>query len=199
MAENRRWRVSKFFEEIAPGGKYFKYSKVVLICLGFILVVLTTSLVLPLVTGRYQNPLSDRILKHSGSTPAPKGVPLPTYCPNPNYEIPGGHQEYTWSHGPEVTGPKIQTTAIDPQDPKPGQKQTLTITVKTDSPVTSAQATLLTDTTEQTVNFKLKNGSSTDGTWELSWSTKDTYKCRYGITFELKSDTGNFKETMHIR
>lgn len=198
MAESPAVGVSKFFENIAPGGKYFRYSLAVLIALGLTVATLATMVILPLLTGRFQNAVSRRFLSQIGRTPSPTPSPVPTTCPN--YDIPTGKQEFKFSHGEKVVGPKIQTAIIDPLDPAAGQRQTITLTVKHDSPVTSAAATLLTDNSDnQTVKFRLKSGSNTDGTWEASWQMKDSYKCRYAIKFDLKSSTGDYGDTMHIR
>lgn len=193
--------VSKFFEKISPGGKYFKYSLGLLMVLVLTVTTLATMIVLPLLTGgKYQNPVSQRsqkILAQLGAVPSPTTQPIMTPCPG--YHIPTGKQQYQWSHGPDVVGPKIGTMIIDPLDPSSGQKQTITVTIKNDSPVTSAGAILLTDNSEQKGAFKLKDGSTTDGTWELTWQTRDSYKCQYAIRFDLKSTTGNYNEVMRIR
>lgn len=199
MAKKVTADVPKFFDQIAPGGKYFKYSLVVLIILGLALISLVVMITLPLLTGgKFSNPVSRKFFVQPETTEAPKATPAPTLCPN--YVIPTGKQLYRYSHGPKVVGPKIQTVEFDPLDPATGQKQTVTITVKNDSPVTSASLTLISDGDEtQTAKFKLKEGTEVEGTWELSWQLKDSYKCRYAFKYNLESSTGNFESTQYIR
>jgi hypothetical protein len=198
MSKSSGVDVSKFFEKIAPGGKYFKYSLAALIVLGLGVITLATLVFLPLLTGgKYQNTLSRQFLGKLDDASQPKGTPVPTACPN--YNIPSGKQNFNFSVGNSVAGPKIQTAVIDPLDPATGQRQTVTLTIKHSSPVTFAEATLLTDNTQQSSKFRRISGTDTDGTWQLSWQTKDTYKCRYAIQFDLQSSTGNYNEVMHIR
>lgn len=79
-------------------------------------------------------------------------VPTPT-PPHHLYPLPGGVQEWQFSHGPGVTGPKIQTAIVDPLTPAKGGTQTVTITAKHDSAI-SATATLYTDTKHQSSTMK---------------------------------------------
>lgn len=119
-------------------------------------------------------------------------IPRPT--PNlqrTNYTLPTGRQEWTFTLGPGITGPKIQTAAVDPLTPQKGQQQTVTITAKHTAPI-SAKATLFTDHTRKSATMKLTAGSNTNGTWAVTWTVDDTYENIYHIDFELTSTKGSW-------
>ena len=125
-------------------------------------------------------------------------TPSPTPPPRKLYPLPTGTVTWAFSHGPDVTGPKIQTATIDPVTPNKGGTQTVTITVKHDSPVT-ATVTEFTDTTHQSFPMKLTAGTPTDGTWTASWKLNDTYNATYHIDFLLQSSTGNWSGALTFR
>lgn len=130
------------------------------------------------------------------SAPNPTMEAVPTTIP---YKLPTGSQTYRFSNGESVVGPKIQTLIINPLDPAKSGSQTITLTIKHDSPVTSAVVTIITDNNESPLILKLTNGTDTDGTWTGNWTVNDTYNKRYGIKFSLKSSTGNYNNVMFIR
>lgn len=189
MAKSRKAGVSKFLEDIAPGGKYSKYSISVLIAIGVVMAVLATLNFIP----------TDQLKKIFGlPVPTPSAAkPVKTVCPN--YAIPKGAHTYLTSYGPGVTGPKRQTTTFDPLDPAVGQNQTVTVVLKNDSPVTDATATFFSDTTSQIAKFKLISGTTSEGTWQLTWKIKDSYNCQYLIKFNFVSSTGTYNGEMRIR
>ncbi len=130
----------------------------------------------------------------------PTSIP-PTKTPTsrPIKDIPGGKQVYNVSNGPKVVGPKIQQITLDPQIPSPKDTQTVTITVKHDSPVTEATAYVETDNTVSKYPMKLIQGTTTDGTWQGSWKINDTYNYNYYIRFDLKSATGEYNNGIRLR
>lgn len=129
----------------------------------------------------------------------PTESPTPTPTPRPIRAIPGGKQVYTVSNGSDVAGPKIQEVTIDPQTPKSSETQTVTITVKNDSPVTEATAIIQTDHNQYKNSLKLISGTATNGIWQGSWSITDTYNYTYAILFDLKSSTGEYNNGMRFR
>lgn len=122
----------------------------------------------------------------------------PTLPPRKIYPLPAGRQSWRFSQGRLVTGPKIQTATVDPVDAANGTTQTVTITVKHDSPV-SATVTVRTDTTAPSYPMKLIAGTLTDGTWEASWKVLDTHNYIYRINFLLQSSTGNWSGGLTFR
>jgi len=126
-------------------------------------------------------------------------ITTPSPTPRPMKTIPGGSQEFLYSHGKDVKGPKIGKATINPLDPKQGDTQTLTVTITHDSPVTMALVTLFTDNAKTPHELKLKNGTTTNGTWEGSWKMTDTYDYTYGFDFTLKSATGEYRGATVIR
>lgn len=121
-------------------------------------------------------------------------IPRPTILP-----LPKGFQSWDFQFGNGVKGPKIQTATIDTLTPPRGATQTLTLTIKNDSPVTSAMATLYTDNTSATYPLTLKKGTSTDGTWAGTWTINDTYNYIYHINIDLKSSTGGWTGALSFR
>ena len=115
------------------------------------------------------------------------------------YPLPTGKQEYTGQYGPAAKGPKIQKAYVDPLTPKNGRKQTVTLLLKNDSPVTSATATLITDHKQVRGSFTLVNGTSTDGTWQLTWTMIDSYDYTYQIYMTLESSTGTWQGALTFR
>ncbi len=113
----------------------------------------------------------------------------PTPTPRPVKPLPSGKQEYTFSHGKNVVGPKIGTAVVDPLTPVANGNQTLTVTIKHDSPVTDASVTLVTDTKREQHSLQLASGTTSEGTWAASWKMTDTYNYTYRIEFRLQSAT----------
>lgn len=133
------------------------------------------------------------------SPPSLASPPTPTPTPRPIKEIPGGKQVYEVSSGKKVVGPKIQEITIDPQTPTSKETQTVTITVKNDSPVTEAIVYIQTDNKELRHVLKLIGGTATDGTWSASWRMTDTYNYNYYFRFNLKSATGDYNDGPRLR
>lgn len=115
------------------------------------------------------------------------------------YPLPQGRQEYSVQYGPAATGPKIQKAVVDPLDPGKGGSQTVTLTVKNDSPVTSAEATLITDLRQTPGTFRLISGTPTNGTWQLTWKIQDSYDLKYQIYLTLNSTTGGSDDALTFR
>jgi hypothetical protein len=124
--------------------------------------------------------------------------PTPTPVPRVISPLPTGTQSWKLSRGKAVTGPQIQTATVDPLTPNKGVVQTITITAKNDSPIT-ATATLTTDNKHQSSAMKLTSGTSTEGTWSVSWKMDDTYNYIYHIDFVLQSATGDWTGALTFR
>lgn len=123
-------------------------------------------------------------------------APAPT--PKPK-NLPAGKQVYQFSHGDGVSGPKLGEVIIDPLDAAPNQMQTVTATIRNDTPVTAAVATVLTDHDQTEYPLTQTTGSLTDGTWEGSWSITDSYLWTYGIHFRLESPSGSWQGDLTFR
>jgi len=70
--------------------------------------------------------------------------PSPAVAPQSkgvSYTLPSGSQTYRFSHGKDVTGPKIQVVTFDPLDPALGSTQTITLEIESPTPLKSAQIT----------------------------------------------------------
>lgn len=109
------------------------------------------------------------------------------------YHLPHGRQEYSAQYGPNAKGPKIVKAIIDPLDVAEGQKQTVTLQLKNDSPITLATAILITDHKHMDGTFHFVSGTPTNGTWQLSWTLEDTNNSIYQIYITLGSSTGTWE------
>ena len=121
----------------------------------------------------------------------------PEFSPKP---IGTGKQTGRFSHGNKVTGPKPGKVTIDPIDPKLKQIQTVTVTIKHDSPVTKALLHFHTDHKTVTKKMKLIDGTPTDGTWQVKHKYDDSYLRNYYLQFELIDEKGErFKSGLRYR
>jgi hypothetical protein len=175
---------SSFFDKIGPGGEYFKYSRIAVISLGVLSLGILTVLFFPQIKNLFVKP------------PAPQQ--LGVKC-EPAPPLPKGFQSWEFSHGDEVKGPKIQTATIDTLTPPMGAAQTLTLTIKSDSPVKKAIATLFTDSTSQSYPLELNKGTDTNGTWVGTWQTNDSYECVYHISFVLENESNSWTGALTFR
>jgi len=138
------------------------------------------------------------VVKEQGFGQVISPAPKPTPPPRKIYPLPSGTQSWKFSHGPDVKGPKIQTATVDPLTPNTRDTQTVTVTIKNDTPVTAA-VTLYTDTMHKTFPMKLTTGTLTDGTWTANWKMEDTYNNTYHIDFTLDSASGNWTGALTFR
>ena len=130
--------------------------------------------------------ISSRFQASKDEKPQPSGPIKP---------IGTGTQEFGFNHGSKVTGPKLQKVILDPIDPAPDQKLTITATIKNDSPLTKTDVIIETDN-----NMTIQKMESTDNyTYTAEVKIKDTYDYNYYIKFDLQSDTGNYKGGLSLR
>lgn len=121
-------------------------------------------------------------------TPSPSPKPIPT-----------GRQVYRFSHGKNVTGPKLQTVLIEPLDPKTGEKQVVTAVIAHNQPMTQASLTLQTDNQIQTYPLRLVAGDNLNGTFRAEIEVSDTYDYIYYFKFDLKSAVDSYEGGLRIR
>jgi len=118
-------------------------------------------------------------LPDSSPTP-PKPSPSPTFLRQ-------GKQSYTISQG-DKTVPQITKAIIDPLDPELNQKQTVQIKISHTSPINSVKLKLTSDNHQVETDMTLTEGTTTNGTWEISWEITDTVLYNYILTITAKSD-----------
>lgn len=128
-------------------------------------------------------------------TQTPSPSPTPT-TPRP---IPHGKTDFSVSQA-DKTKPQFGRGNIDPYDPSQGSKQTVTISVKDEQPITQVTAILKTDNTvSQPYPFQLISGSATDGQWQGSWTVNDTYFYTYNLILEATSSRGQSTVEITLR
>jgi hypothetical protein len=110
--------------------------------------------------------------------PAPTATPTPTPTPR---AIRQGKEIYTISSSSHV-GPSIWQATIDPHDPKVGERQTMTVSVRSKLPIESVIVNLKSDNTTTIYPLTLLSGSPTDGVWQGSWDIADTVLYAYVAT-----------------
>lgn len=175
--------ISRFSSKLKKSPK--KSPKILIGILLLIVVVLFT------LQQIYTNKLNEQI--DSSGEHSPSATPCIAKV------LPGGKQIYTYSHGKNVLGPKLQIVTIDPLDPQKGQKITLTAEIKYDSPVTNATVFLVTDNKTVEEKMRLISGEPNNGTWATEIEVNDTYLCTYELNFDLQSQTDNYKGGMVFR
>lgn len=187
---------SNFFDNIGPGGRYFRYTSIVVAILALTFLTLLTLLLLPYLTGgQFQNPVSHLF----GNVPIQNQKPKASAPPRITYPLPTGIQSWKFSRASEVKGPSISLATVDPLTPGKGQPQVVTLLITNDTPVTKATATIFTDNQSLEHDLKLVSGSPTNGTWATSWNMTDTYDNIYHIDFELDSSSGNWTGALTFR
>lgn len=176
---------SGLIEKIGPGGVYFKYARIVLIALGSIFVILLAAFIFPSIKKYFVKPPS---------------APLVEKCTKPSAKgLAKGFQSWQFSYGNGYKGPQIQTATVDTLTPPMGSTQTVTLTIKNDSPITNATATLVTDNTSQNYPLELTKGTATDGTWTGILKMNDTTGCIYHIDFVMVSPSGSSTNALTFR
>lgn len=114
--------------------------------------------------------------------------PIPTPTPTPR-AIPHGK----WGFGISTSqpGPKPGRGYLDPYDPAMGGRQTITLYVADNEPVTNVRATIKTDNkVHAPITLTRINGSDLAGEWQGSWIVDDTYLYTYIMIFEAQSKNG---------
>lgn len=142
--------------------------------------------------------VANAAIRRLGPTRAPGATPTPTVTPTPTPRaIKQGKEIYTISSSSHV-GPTIWQATIDPHDPKIGQKQTMTIKVRSTSPVESVTINLRSDNTTTIYPLTLLSGSPADGVWQGSWDIADSLLYTYVATIHASDgkDTSSIDITM---
>lgn len=126
------------------------------------------------------------------SAPIPAYHPEPTATPTPR-PIPHGKKGFTVSSG-KKTGPQFSRGVIDPYDPASGEKQIISVSLASTSPVSNITATVKSDHKEVSVPFVLIEGIGTDGRWEGTIVYSDTYFYTYNVKLVAKDEAGETNE-----
>lgn len=141
----------------------------------------------------------------SSPSPSPQNQAGPAQQDNnlapskPPYTLPTGSQTYRFSHGKDVTGPKVQVVTFDPLDPEVNSTQTITLEIESPTPLESAQITLTSDNQEKTLDLERTSGDALQGTYQTSWVVDDTFELTYAVHYLLLSENDKFDNTMYIR
>ncbi|MFC1653589.1 hypothetical protein ACFL1M_01965 [Patescibacteria group bacterium] len=159
------------------------------ILLGFAFLLFVVALFIYLNQTKESN-LFGPPLSNPSSNSKTKLDPTPTPKPLPN-----GAQTYNYSHGNQVVGPKPTKVIIDPIDPNQGQKQTLTLKIPHDKPITNATATLNTDNNQKESKFENNGGDL----WIAEWIVDDSYEYTYKIKFEIQDSQETFSGDLTFR
>jgi hypothetical protein len=121
-------------------------------------------------------------------------TPTPTPRPLPQGKIPF---EIQTSKKP---GPKFIQGYIDPYDPKPKEKQTMTVyVVKSDKPVTNKTVTIKSDHDLTTYPFEVQSQIENQEIWSASWIVSDTHKYTYVAIIEAANADGASRTEIMLR
>mgnify|MGYP001558152017 CR=1 FL=1 len=120
-----------------------------------------------------------------------KGTPKP---------LATGRQTYLIS-GSKKGAPKISEATIDPIDPKEGASQTFSVKALAleAGPIADVSVTMITDNEKKTYPLKSISGTNLDGTWQGTWSLKDSYLYTYQAAIKAKSATSEWEVTLTFR
>ena len=132
-----------------------------------------------------------RLNKNSGQ----KNIWTPTPVP-----ILSGTQAYTISGGTKGL-PQITNLTLDPQDPKVGKTQVISISANNATPIKEVIAVLhLDNNKDYEYTLDLKEGTNTNGTWVKTISFPATYNTAYRVTVKARNENnlGNMA-TISIR
>lgn len=120
-------------------------------------------------------------------TPAPGGGPSPTPTPTP--VLGTGPATYFISHSDT---PQFMQLDLNPELPRVGQTQTMTVSVRdtSASQITSVTATLSTDTSSYQNPLTLSSGTNLNGQWSGSWVIQDSLNNVYQVRFNAVNQAG---------
>jgi len=104
-----------------------------------------------------------------------------------------GKQMYRINGG--VQGlPTIEWIMFDPIDPAMGSNQTLTLKANDAGPIKAVFVVLHTDNnTDTTYTLQQSSGTSTNGEWKTSFTTKNPYNLSYRATIKVQNDKDLFQ------
>lgn len=119
----------------------------------------------------------------------------PTKTPK---RIPSGKTGFSVSGG-KKDAPQFNRGELDPYDPQQGEKQTVTINLVSQSPISSAQATFETDNKKEVLDLNLVEGSDTEGAWSSSWVVDDSYDTIYRLTLTATNAQETQEATITLR
>lgn len=129
----------------------------------------------------------------------------PTPTPTTKYSfhnvpppLPTGKQTYNVSHGGN-TQPNIGQVTIDNYDPKKGEKQTYSIKVSDEIPVTKVQLTLTTDYKTKTYQATPEKSETSNEIWDVEVPVEDSHDYVYRVMIEAFDAKNNTSITISIR
>ena len=144
---------------------------------------------------------SDSESDDSTPTPTPTPTPAPTpdivngRCVNP---VASGKQTYS---GGSRSNPRITQIELDPLDVRIGRTQVVDVEIQDtdENPITEVTAVVQSDNGTDSFSFSLNSGSSTDGSWQGSWSPEDTLCTIYSISISATSASGTSTTDLSFR
>jgi hypothetical protein len=162
------------------------YLWIILTVLIITTIVLLTLLLVPSI----RNLLRNKLGRENLWTPPTQVTPA----------ILGGTQSYTISGGTQGL-PQITNLTLDPQDPKVGKNQTISISANNSSPIKEVIAVLHLDNNKDfEYPLDLNNGTNTNGTWSKTITFPYTYNNAYRVTVKARNEDGlGNMETISIR
>ena len=135
------------------------------------------------------------------SNPAllPTSTPTPTPTPIILKPDDGVKGNYTVSQGAKDTGPTFTKVTFDPLDVQKGQTLTLTITLSSQSLVSSVTGTLTADTTSMPITLQQISQTKTTTVWSGTFPTTDTLLYKYILRLDAVNGTGTSSVTVAPR
>lgn len=178
-----------------------------LIILIAILIIVSGATVLSVktlieLTGKEGEPFALGFLKEPKKEGAKSSFPVSVQpaAPTPTPRLlPQGKVSFDVQSS-KKTGPRLTKGFIDPYDPKPGEKQTMTIyAAKSTKPVTNKTVTIKSDHDIITYTFETQSQTAEQEIWTASWTVSDTHTYTYVAIIEAENEEGINKTEVMLR
>lgn len=122
-------------------------------------------------------------------------TPIPTPTRKPNYKLPEGPQSYNFSHGDNVTGPRVSTVSFSPLAAKKDTTQTVSAVFPAGEAVSSVVFSYDTDNLKNQ-KLELSKKPNNPSIWEGTWTMPDTTDNIYNVRLIFLGNSGVYDEVM---
>ncbi len=119
-------------------------------------------------------------------------TPKPTTKPSPIPLKPDNGTKGTYQIGQGVhSGPTVRQVVFDPLDAKKDQNLKILVKIESSKPLINVKGVLGEDSGSQQIDFKLVNGTKTQGEWEGNVSLESSVLYTYSLTITATDGTSS--------
>jgi len=112
--------------------------------------------------------------------------------------IPSGKKTFSVSSS-KKSGPQFQGGTIDPYDPKLKSNQTISVSITSNKPVTTANFIIKTDNMSRKVPMGIVSGTALNGVWAGIWTVDDSYLYTYIASITATDGSDGNKVDLTLR